>query len=102
MFLTDGIVARPDITANTHGAAPVIRFAQTNAGATAKAVTPAHNAANLLPVVDQADIQPKQRILADKVLRALPEGCRQELQNLYVNYEKNPSNRGLGGGSEGL
>jgi hypothetical protein len=63
------------------------------------AVTRGHPAAGLLPVANQPDIQLKQRTLADKVLRALPEGCRQSLANLYVNYDKNPSNRGLGGAS---
>lgn len=58
-----------------------------------------HAAPTLLPVVDQEDILPKHRILADRVLRALPSFCRDHLRNFYVNYEKNPKNRGLGGES---
>ncbi len=56
-------------------------------------------AVTLLPVVNQKDIRPNHRILADRVLRALPSYCRDHLKNFYVNYEKNPANRGLGGES---
>ncbi len=63
------------------------------------AVIPKHAAALLLPVVNQKDILPKHRILADRVLRALPSSCRESLRSFYVNYEKNPPNRGLGGES---
>ncbi len=58
-----------------------------------------HAASTLLPVVDQDDIQPKHRILADRVLRALPPECRNHLKNFYVTYDKHPKNRGLGGES---
>lgn len=50
----------------------------------------------LLPVVDQPDIQTREKLLADDLLRALP--CRNVLQNLYVRYD-NPAQRGLGGKS---
>lgn len=63
-------------------------------------VTPQKPAASmLLPVVDQTDIKMRNRILADKVLRALPSFCRANLKNFYVNYDKNAANRGLGGAS---
>lgn len=66
----------------------------------AKVVPPARPAAeNLLPVVNQKDIQSRHRILADRVLRALPHYCRDHLQSFYVTYDKNASNRGLGGES---
>lgn len=80
-----------------HTAAP--RFtAQVTTPKKTVVVAPAHKAAQgLLPVVDQEDILPRHRILADKVLRALPSHCRDNLQNFYVNYDKNAANRGLGG-----
>ncbi|MEQ1849282.1 MAG: hypothetical protein ABL890_01690 [Candidatus Peribacteraceae bacterium] len=59
----------------------------------------ATNDSDLLPVVRQKDIKPEHQKLADKVLRALPSGCRDNLKNFYVNYELNPKNRGLGGAS---
>jgi hypothetical protein len=62
------------------------------------AVAPHKRAAtSLLPVVDQPDILMHHRILADKVLRALPSFCRANLKNFYVNYDTNAANRGLGG-----
>lgn len=60
-------------------------------------VIPKPSAATLLPVVVQKNILPKHQILADRVLRSLPSSCRENLRNFYVNYEKHPSNRGLGG-----
>jgi hypothetical protein len=60
-------------------------------------VKPRHAAAQLLPAVDHDDILMEDRILADKVLRALPAYCRDNLKNFYVNYDKYPGNRGLGG-----
>lgn len=57
------------------------------------------NESGLLPVVVQPGILSKHQILADKVLRSLPPGCRENLRNFYVNYEKHPANRGLGGES---
>ncbi|MSR68024.1 hypothetical protein EXS65_04375 [Candidatus Peribacteria bacterium] len=62
-------------------------------------VIPKHAPSSLLPVVNQRDIHEKHRILADRVLQALPSFCRDHLKNFYVNYEKNPANRGLGGES---
>ncbi len=53
-------------------------------------------APKLLPAVDKADITPHHRQLADKVLRALPSGCRDNLRNFFVQY-KDVKNRGLGG-----
>lgn len=53
-------------------------------------------ASKLLPAVDKADITPHHRQLADKVLRALPGGCRDNLRNFFVQY-KDVKNRGLGG-----
>lgn len=50
----------------------------------------------LLPAVVQADITPHHQKLADRVLRALPSGCRDNLRNFYVQYT-NVKNRGLGG-----
>ncbi len=62
-------------------------------------VKPAKRAALLLPVVDQPDILPKHRQLADSTLRALPSYCRDSLHDFYVVYN-NPSNRGLAGETE--
>jgi hypothetical protein len=53
----------------------------------------------LLAVVEQTDILPKHQLIADQVLRALPDKCRSSLQSLYVNYDKKNKNRGLGGES---
>lgn len=64
-----------------------------------RVIIPKHAATTLLPVVNQKDILPKHRVLADRVLRALPPQCRDHLKSFYVNYEKNPANRGLGGES---
>lgn len=50
----------------------------------------------LLAAVDQPDILPRQRTLADTLLRLLPSGCDRQLKNLYVRYD-HPANRGLGG-----
>lgn len=65
----------------------------------AASVKPSHRAADLLPVVNQKDILPRQRTIADEVLRALPPSCRRNLRNFYVTYDKSPRNRGLGGES---
>ncbi len=50
----------------------------------------------LLPVVDQPDIEPRHRVLADATLRRLPVGCRRSLSSLYVEYGES-SHRGLSG-----
>jgi hypothetical protein len=81
------MVARPTSEASgtgLHSAAP-------------KVVAPHKAAKSLLPAVDQEDIIPRQRIIADNVLRSLPSYCRDYLDNFYVNYDKNAANRGLGG-----
>jgi hypothetical protein len=90
-------------TNGLHGASRTPRFTaqtvQTAPAAKKVAVAPKAAAASLLPVVDQDDIQPKHRQLADEVLRALPSFCRAHLQNFYVNYDPKAANRGLGGES---
>lgn len=84
-----GIVARGEAltraTEAVHQAATVVR--------------PHHKAAPLLPAVAQKDIRANHQKLADETLRALPAGCRNNLKNFYVNYDKNAANRGLGGAS---
>lgn len=64
-----------------------------------KVTRPRRTAPTLLPVVNQKDIESRHRVLADRVLRALPASCREPLRNFYVNYDKNAANRGLGGAS---
>lgn len=49
-----------------------------------------------LAVVDQPDIQERHKIIADEVLRLLPERCTNQLRNFYVRYDK-PERRGLAG-----
>lgn len=49
-----------------------------------------------LAVVDQPDIQERHKIIADEVLRLLPESCSSQLKNFYVRYDK-PERRGLAG-----
>ncbi len=53
-------------------------------------------ASGLLAIVDQPDIRPRQQLLADRTLRALPPLCRQSLQNFFVRYDKG-NRRGYGG-----
>jgi len=53
---------------------------------------------SLLAVVDQKDILLHHQMLADEVLRALPQACLSSLKNFYVRYD-NPSRRGLAGKS---
>jgi hypothetical protein len=43
----------------------------------------------LLPVIDQPDIREKDRIFLDRVLRALPALCRENLEQMIVRYEPN-------------
>jgi len=52
----------------------------------------------LLPVVDQPDIALRHRLIANEVLRALPDRCRSSLTDFYVRYDQ-PENRGLAGKS---
>lgn len=81
--------------AELHPAAPIFTVQSAPAK---KVVAPAHKAPNdLLPVVNQEDIIPRHRTLADQVLRSLPSYCRDSLKNFYVNYDENAANRGLGG-----
>jgi len=82
-----------------HDAARRARFTRTAQAVDlpAQIVIKPQKSSALLPVVDKEDIEPKHRILADNVLRALPRDCRENLKNFYVNYDKNASNRGLGG-----
>lgn len=99
MVAVGGWVTRAN--SEEHGAAP--RFGVQTVAAVPKpkvVVAPRHRASStLLPVVIQDDILPRHQILADKVLRALPAYCRDNLRNFYVNYDKNAANRGLGGES---
>ncbi len=50
----------------------------------------------LLPIVDQQDIRPHHRLIAQRVLMTLPPHCRTNLQHFFVLYE-NARQRGLGG-----
>lgn len=59
---------------------------------------PAPDRKNLLAVVDQPDIQERHKIIADEVLRMLPQTCVGRLTNFYVRYDK-PERRGLAGKS---
>lgn len=99
-FVTAAMVALPLPVASTndiHAAAPRFAIQKT----AKKSVTvPVHKAPDsLLAVTNQKDILPRQRLLADQVLRSLPHYCRDNLKNFYVNYDKNAANRGLGGES---
>lgn len=72
----------------------------TAASATSKKIVrPKARTRALLTVVNQEDIRPEHRSLADQVLRALPSSCRNALQNFYVLYGDDVKNRGLGGAS---
>lgn len=44
-------------------------------------------AAGVLPVVDQPDIEEDDRILLDKIFRALPALCRENLEHVIVRYD---------------
>lgn len=48
----------------------------------------AHAASSLLPVVDQDDIEPADRLLLDKALRWMPPLCRNQLKHLVVRYDE--------------
>jgi hypothetical protein len=61
-------------------------------------VAPTPRVPTLSPVIDQADIQQNQKLIADQALRLMPKRCQSSLKNFYVRYD-NPSNRGLGGKS---
>ncbi len=47
----------------------------------------AHAASSVLPVVDQEDIRPEDRLLLDAVLRWMPPLCRNQLRHLVVRYD---------------
>lgn len=81
-LMAHGASAEPTL----HGSAPIV-------------IRPKHRAAELLAVVQQPDIRSNHQKLADTVLRALPQYCRENLQNLYVSYDASNTNRGLGGES---
>lgn len=82
-----------------HDAARRARFTRTAQAVAlpAQIVVKPQKSSALLPVVDKEDIEPRHRMLADEVLRALPAQCREHVKNFYVNYDPNASNRGLGG-----
>lgn len=98
LLVTAVMVARTSLlTSKTdfHAAGPYLSTVSLSVKAT---VVPPHKAPkSLLPVVNQDDILPRHRILADQVLRSLPPQCRNNLKNFYVNYDKNAAYRGLGG-----
>jgi len=100
-FANGTIVARPAGPANgnleRHAAMGTPRFASVpvkKATPILKSAAPA-----VLPVLDQQDIRPRHKLLANKVLRALPPKCRDSLQSFYVTYDRKSTNRGLGGES---
>lgn len=98
LLLTAVMVARASFMASTtdlHAAGPTVSSASLSVKPTV--VRPHKAPRSLLPVVDQDDILPRHRLLADQVLRSLPPQCRDNLKNFYVNYDKNAANRGLGG-----
>ena len=81
-----------------HQASFPITLSVKNALKKKKVATVAHPAStNLLSVVNHPDIHENQRLIADDTLRSLPSYCRDNLKTLYVNYDANPKNRGLGG-----
>ncbi len=51
---------------------------------------------SFLAVVDQPDIEERHKVIADEVLRLLPDRCVRKLENFYVRYDK-PERRGLAG-----
>ena len=51
---------------------------------------------SILPAVNQEGIGREHQFLANRTLRALPDGCRKNLKHFFVRYD-NPAERGLGG-----
>ncbi len=104
-FVTALMLAQPQPLASTdlHSAPTTTpRFGQAiilSAKQPKKIMVPKPAATKLLSVVNQKDILARHRILADRVLRALPRYCRENLESFYVTYDKNAANRGLGGES---
>jgi hypothetical protein len=69
--------------------------------ATTRSIETAKTAApeqKLLAVLDQPSIEMNHKLIANDVLMALPETCRNTLKKFYVRYEK-PEHRGLAGKS---
>ena len=98
LFVTAVMVARASfLTSRTDFHAAGSTLSTVSLSVKAKVIPPHKAPKSLLPVVNQDDILPRHRILADQVLRSLPPQCRDNLKNFYVNYDKNASNRGLGG-----
>jgi hypothetical protein len=67
----------------------------------ARSIETAKNAApqqRILAVLDQPNIEMNHKLIANDVLMALPETCRNTLKKFYVRYEK-PEHRGLAGKS---
>lgn len=52
----------------------------------------------ILPVVDQPDILPRHKSIADAILRLMPKNCLGTLKQFYVRYDS-PETRGLAGKS---
>lgn len=110
VFLTAGVsvadtpflTRRSEIVeSGSHPVAAIKPIKSTNKRKRAYLAAPAsilqqNTTSTLLPAVVQADITPHHQKLADSVLRALPSGCRDHLQNFYVQYS-NIKSRGLGG-----
>lgn len=98
MVPASGITARPQMVHNATVQKIATASRETTYAAPQASASPAA-APSLLPVVDQKDIHPEHRVLADGVLRALPAHCRNHLRNLYVLYDPTNTRRGLGGAS---
>jgi hypothetical protein len=93
-----GDVPQKDLTVHTDTTAALTESAsEKQHEAAPKIVEPKKRIATLIPVVDQADILPTHRVLADNVLRSIDARCRTTLKNFYVRYD-HPQERGLGGG----
>ena len=69
---------------------PVVRIER-------EGVTPSPRIAPLLPAVDYDDIHLEDRIMADEIVRLMPEQCWGTLKNFYVLYTSPQQNRGLAG-----
>ncbi|MDD5041439.1 MAG: hypothetical protein PHX87_02520 [Candidatus Peribacteraceae bacterium] len=67
-----------------------------SAPAVENTMPPAKPKRSFLSVVDQPDIQERHKIIADEVLRLLPDRCTSRIRNFYVRYDK-PDRRGLAG-----
>ncbi len=71
---------------------------ENHAAPSLKTVKPRKRDPQLLRVVDQQDIEPRHRQIANDLLESIDSGCKNALLNFYVRYD-NPNQRGLGGGS---